>query len=600
MKSAYVKQLSSPGLAMFMVWLALILCMAVWGPSARAISRVAILDSRLGSLLAADQRVDEDEAWRERPLLWQNLLRGLFDHVDVVSGERLEGDALQGYDLLVVPDTSLLTPQQKEVVLGFLRRGNSVILTARSGAESTSERDPDSLARALSLTYHPVEPSGASSSISWWVVMDQPSYLSAGIPVLQHLAVEAPLPVAASGSARSLAFWMETGESDEDFGSGAARSAIRYGRFGEGRFLWLGFTIDGVGGDLATSHAFHQLLSNATSWFRGQAVVEMGNWPHPHQAAVIFSMDTETAFGNLYEVNALENLDYITYFLLTDAAGLYTHLLREIASRRREGTATAELAVHGDNHDVFRGESRSVQTARLRRTRHYIEEETGMRPVGFRPPEEAYDYATLQSLVDTGFTYIFADDNPIRNTPRVIEVENQRLVQFPMLNLDDIKTIVLNDWPEPEEVLDVYLRDMGQIFSREGLYMANLHTHVLAGPNYIGVLRDLVDYTVAQGVWQTNCRQMVDWWLRRGAVDLGVRETRDGTLRFRVVNDGIEMIENLSLSLWLPEDARQVRLEVMPAQRRIVDYRQDGNRIIYSVPVLMAGDGQEYRLTWQR
>lgn len=600
---------------------ALLACLLAGAAPAPAnpVQRVAVLDSRLDHRLGAD---GERERQEQRPLLWLGLLRGLRLDADILSDERLEKDALQGYDLLVLPDARVLTARQTEIIVAFLRRGNALILTGRSGAEILAETggaQRESLAQVLGLAYHHGAAAPARESSSWWVIMDQPHPLSAGIPVMQHLAVEATVPALLHATQESLAFWMETGASDETYDSAAARSAMRAGTLGDGHYLWLGFAVDQLGGDLESSEAFHRLLNNALRWFGDEVTLTLDPWPHPHRAAISFSMDTETAFGNIQYVHSVENLRAITYFLLTDASGLHVQTLQSIVHGGADGRAIGEIAVHGDSHANFKGQPRAMQSERLKHTHRYLRETIGVRPLGmhplyeahdhqtaafhrpagFRPPEEAYDYHTLQALVDAGYLYLFADDNPVRNTPKVLHVDNQRLIQFPMLNKDDIKLIVMTGLPTPEKALDSYIQDMSQIFRREGLYMANLHSHVLGSPDYIGVLRDVVAYAVAQGAWQATCLDVARWWLRREAVGLHIIESRSDLLRFQVANRGTETVENLSLSLWLPGKARTPRLDLLPAQRRILDYRQDGARLRFTIPVLMPDDIQEYRLTWQ-
>jgi len=579
-------------------FLSVVLFSVIGSSHVPAFDRIAVLDSRMDHKIYADQ---DEEIREERPLLWRNLLQGYFERVQVISDEDLEEPGLREYGLLILPEVRVLTPLQQEAVMDFLNRGNALILTGRGGVESTDPRLERALADELGLDYRPVEHPGGGEITSWWVVTDEPAYLTADIPVLQHLAVEQKHPVTlAAASGEALAFWMSAGaDTEETFDEAAHRSALSYGRLGAGKFLWLSFPIESVGGDLETSQNFHRLLSNAFAWFRDRAVVEIESWPYPYRQAAVFSMDTETAFGNIRDVYRLENLTAMTYFLLTDPLDLYVDILRRIAGEPSSELASGEMAVHGDDHDVFRGQSREEQTARLRRTVDYIQEKIGIRPFGFRPPEEAYDYTTLNSLLDTGFEYIFADDNPIRNTPRIISIADQRLVQLPRLNKDDIEIIVKRDMLPPDEALDAYIEDVDQIFRREGVYLANLHTHVLASSDYIGVLENVLDYVLARDPWYVNCLELVRWWLRRDAVELEVLRTSPGDFRFRIVNKGDEKIEDLGFSLWLPGDGERVRLEIFPGDERVLDYqRPSAARLRFSLPELRPNDEREYRVRW--
>lgn len=534
-------------------------------------------------------------AGREQAIHWQNFFRAHNTTLELIAPADLERHLVSSHQLLVIDDVVALTNAQQQAVVDFIRRGNIVILTMEAGAVPAAAGQR-SLTDQLGLKLKKI-PDEASSS--WWIVMDRPCPLSAGIPRMQRISVQAARPIAAEVSGFPVAFWLPGGAGKPDYEALAANAGIVTGSLGEGRFLWLGFSPNDVGGDLESNDAFHRLMANALDYLQGRPTIEVATWPHPHTTTAIFSMDVEERFGNIRRVHELEEMQSITYFILSRAAGLHESLLQEMALSSAGTVSGREIAVHGDNHDVFRGQPAEKQRERLARARDYVTTVTGEAPIGFRPPEEAYDFYTLQSLVKNGFRYIVGNHTPDRAEPRFLQVGEDRLVQLAMLNRDDVNLVVQAAHPSPDEVLDGYLHDMETIFRREGLYILNFHSQILATADYVPILRDLLAFASTQGAWVANCREIYSWWLQREKIHLEVIEQAAGGLHFRVANTGAEAVEDVAVHLWLPAGAGVVRIESPPGGRRVLDFQSDPARVRIRVPLLLPGDAREYLLQWR-
>jgi len=180
---------------------------------------------------------------------------------------------------------------------------------------------------------------------------------------------------------------------------------------------------------------------------------------------------------------------------------------------------------------------------RLRGLKEIFRNEIGVDVVGFRPPEEAYDYFTIQALAAAGYDYMFADDRSDRGEPKIVRVfpqsaergrtgrnrentDHVELVQFPMLNLDDIKLIMIPGKTDVREIFENYTKDIELIVSREGLYMANLHTHVLANPNNLPVLRSVVQYLDGMNIWIPKVVDAANWWKLKSGVSVSLSDIR--------------------------------------------------------------------------
>lgn len=530
--------------------------------------------------------VDTGESARH----WERHLRSLGEPAAIIPPGALE-NGLADYRRLVIPGPAPLTARATGSVARFVHEGGRLLLCA--GAGEQAEGGGRSLAGTLGLRYQALP----AAEGSWQVVLRTPGFLAAGLPRLQHLAVEA-------GQARFLdraandGFWRNrAGEKHLSEWTGMA--ALARGDHGRGRFAWLGFPLEAVGGDLENREALVRLTGNILAWLDRRPVLEKNPWPGHHQGAVTFSMDTETSFTNVANVLAADMLPAYTFFVLTDPAALFPEMIRQAARDPRAEIAAAEIAVHGDSHDVFRGQPLAEQRRRLEATRDRLREMTGITVVGFRPPEELYDHFTLEALLAAGYRYLFADDRADRAEPRLLQLPGGRLVQFPMLNDDDIKLIMLPGRTDTGEIKAHYRRDMDAILDHEGLYMANFHTHVLATRHNIPVLEDAAAHALEKRAWVTTCLEAARWWRRRGQVAVSLRGRAAGGAIIALANDGDEALENLSLSLWLPEAPATARAEAIASGRTVFNQRLEGDRFRFFIPRLEPAGQVEYLVTWQ-
>lgn len=525
--------------------------------------------------------------------LWQTYLRAFVHQVDLIGRQSLRPGNLDDYQLLVLPRIDTFSETQTEALLEFLLQGGSLILIGRTGERTEDHRAP-SLAHALGLSFESMLSPEAFGMQGWSLTLGPASPLTAGLPKMKTFSGATMEPVAASGSVFPVASWNDGRvASDPD---NLKHLAIAWGHHGPGRFLWIGFDLYGVGGDLDSSEAFHHLVYNTLSWFHNLPTFSLAPWPYPYTRAMLFSMDVEDQFGNIRRVEALENLPPFTYFILTESADLYSDVMEEIGLAPM---TSKEIAIHGTNHDVFQGQAFELQASRLQRASDYVEFIADYPAKGFRPPEEAYDFYTLQALVDAGYEYFLANPAPDRAQPQIITHDGQELVQLSMLNNDDVKMIAMVDYPPPEEVLDRYIADLKPVFDREGLYVVNLHSQYLATPKYVQVLGDFITHAHTWNPWVPNCWELVLWWRGREPLRIEAVSRTTDQLVFRLTNPGNQAIENIGVDIWLPWHTGPARIESPPGGRRILEYNREGERIHLRVPLLMPHDSLTYQILWQ-
>lgn len=548
----------------------------------------------------ADEHFDDYTFRQEQVQHWEQRLATYGIARDRVSTRQLLA-GLADYHLLVLPHVVALTRSEREAILDYTKRGNGIILLGETGRFFYGD-DRTTLTRELGLEFKDL---GPYRKTSWISVLNGPSYLAAGLPRMQNMSIIVDQPIALSKAPEPIAFWLDQSISSPDYAVHAQNISIAAGRYGLGQFVWIGFPINRVGGDINSSQAFHDLFQNIYSYFKSQAYAEIAPWPFPFTCGLVLSMDVEQHFGNILAINSIPNLPPITYFVLTNNAELYADALSEII---RAPGSTAELSVHGDNHDVFRGQRPEKQLQRFLHTSKVVERIAGRPPPGFRPPEELYDFQTIQAMLKAGFTYILADSSPDRAEPRIVSnraepmlvnLSDDDFIQFTMFNKDDIKMVVTKDWPDPESVYQEYLLDVENILTRESLHITNIHSHILATPEYIGVFERYIEHVRNNyNVWFANCEMIANWWRKRDKVELIISSIDDDHLSFRLENQGADRIEDLAVDVWLPREVSNLAIASAPRGMPLPEYRLEGKRLRLRVPILKADELRAYDITW--
>lgn len=462
--------------------------------------------------------------------------------------------------------------------------------------------DRTTLTRELGLEFRNSDP---FPKTSWISMLNGPSYLAAGLPRMQNMSIIVDQPIALSKAPEAVAFWLDRSITNPDFSEHSKNISIASGRYGAGRFVWIGFPVDRVGGDINSSQAFHELIQNVFNYFKAQAHPEVAPWPFPFTSGIVLSMDVEQHFGNIRAIDSIPNLPPITYFVLTNQAELYARVLSDII---RAPGSTAELSLHGDNHDVFRGQPPEVQLRRMEHASRVIQRIGGKPPPGFRPPQELYDFYTIQAMLKAGYTYILADSSPDRAEPRIasnraepmlVNLRDDEFIQFTMFNKDDIKMVVNKDWPDPESVYQEYIQDVDNILSRESLHITNIHSHILATPEYVAVFERFIEHVRNNyNVWFANCEMIAAWWRKRTMVEVIVESSDRSHIQFRLENQGASEIEDLSIDIWLPEEVNNLSVLSAPRGQQITDYILEGRRVRMHVPSLKADELRGYQITW--
>jgi peptidoglycan/xylan/chitin deacetylase (PgdA/CDA1 family) len=302
-------------------------------------------------------------------------------------------------------------------------------------------------------------------------------------------------------------------------------------------------------------------LGDALRWCSGVAGADLAPWPEGAEAAVLLAEDTEDRFENA--ASFLEALDRRglpgTFLCVSDLARHHPQLMRRIAERHEVGS-------HGDDHRELEGLPLEEQKRHVTASARVLSDLTGRPVLGFRPPGEGFDQATLEALAGAGYRYLLAGGHA-RALPEVLAVEAPGRGSIPIVRIGrtapDDYDVVITRKVSPEGAVLELERGLERVRVFEGVDLVSVHTQILGRPETIGALELFLDGLRHQRVWVTTGGNLAAWWLQRSACETTIELAEDGAFHLRVANTGEEELSKLLVRFCLPANPARVTYRLL-------------------------------------
>ena len=241
--------------------------------------KAAILYSRY-----TENMLPEGNTWlAENVSAWESYIRSIRMPYDLLSDLELENGELDDYGLLILPGVKSLSDRQIMQVKKYLEEGGSVLATGGTctfsdegkwrgweffsevfGLKFTKEIKPFEKYKHHTLRGNlPVTagiPAGYELTIATW---DLPIYAEILDPRTTQVS-------------SWYDFRKEEGLVREEIKKSAG---IAYGKYGKGKYFWMGFEINSVIGNSSDYIYFDKLLNNGINWLTGLPTASVKEWP---------------------------------------------------------------------------------------------------------------------------------------------------------------------------------------------------------------------------------------------------------------------------------------------------------------------------------
>ena len=328
---------------------------------------------------------------------------------------------------------------------------------------------------------------------------------------------------------------------------------------GRGRVAWIGGPPDLDAADEEGRRLAAALLDGLLAFAGGAPLAGVERWPGGKRAAVLIEIDAEAEFGNVRlfdEILFARSLPG-SFFCVSDLAKADPGLVRSLAGRHAIGS-------HSDDHGVFAGQPARRQRERLERTRRDLADLAGRDPLGLRPPEEAYDEATLEGMRATGFRYLLGKLDDPGVLPRAVRSasgpEAPALYVVPRAVRDDFEHVVRMGRSN-EEIVPAMLEDLELVRRTGGVGLFSFHTHLLGRPDRIDALARFLDAIPIDDLHVVDSDRLISWWEAREGVDATLAVAGGAAYELRLRNRGPGPVEGAALLLQLPGNPAGIVLD---------------------------------------
>lgn len=300
---------------------------------------------------------------------------------------------------------------------------------------------------------------------------------------------------------------------------GTIEARMHAASLGTSRIVWTDFPLaELVYTNGPVRESMDSLSAAHLRFLTRQRVETITTWPASYRYAAFIEQDTEEGFQNSNRVsNFFEANGYpVTWFALSNLGQKY----RDVSNRLAR---SGELSCHGDNHDIFPRYTLEQQTQRIARCIKVFENVTGERPLGFRPPTEAFNQHTLSAALNAGINHIYAENTNDAMVPhlKISKTDGRSLVSLPRVITDDYYLWSQLDL-DPIQSLSRMHDELAWVRTGGVTFGFSFHTQYMADEGNFSVVKNLA-HAVGKDdeAWMTTAGEIARWWRLRRELQLG-------------------------------------------------------------------------------
>ncbi len=478
---------------------------------------------------------------------WESLLQEVGARVTRISNAD-EIDAL-GSELIVLASAVCLDAAERESIRTHIERGGQLLATWAIGA-----RDGDCKWDGYDFLQEITDASAVSPLDGRpFSYLTTPAGLpiSTGLPPGQRVELSTEAWIALNTEEPGI-FWSDWSLNPLAGPRGGAMvAAITRKTVYGGRVAWFGYQL-GVGAYELDRRIVERMAANALLWASGHVLVDVSPWPAGYRSALAVTQDVEHSHRNSRRLaRRMQQLDVpVTFFAVSQ-------LVREEAVLAEQLRSAGEIGSHSADHRQVGGWPLSKQLASLNRTFADISAWSGEAPLGFRPPREEFDSATLEAWRRVGGLYVAATNSARSAAPELLRVKSGPVVVLPRVVDDDYAVMVIRGERSADSLAAALHGGLEKMRSLGGLDLLTVHTQLIDSERRIAAIAVVARSAVEAGdVWIATGAEIAKWWASRSELELEVECRDDGSALLTVTNGGEVPVSSAWLRVHLPEEPR--------------------------------------------
>jgi len=410
--------------------------------------------------------------------LKEKLQKNGFD-AKIISEEELP--FLNKNDILFAPDTYALSNFAKKNIKNFLKKGGTLIFNFRFGYFDENRRFLQaSLIEEITKLKKSVDSIPKDKAVFFITKRISPINGSS-IPFRQDLVVYDALPIFHSNSVPDIVLtnWSITSTPmiNNKYLSIYDDGIAWHGFYGKGKWFYFSFPTY-VFLDMKKKE-FKKIFTNIVKFSNN--LIYISSYPFLDKKSALFiSEDTEYKYpyGYNFATLAKQHNINVTLFAVAKLANQYRNITKKIASY-----PNCEIGSHSYSHIRIMGAPLDVQKREIIYSKELLEEITGKKVYGFRPPREEIDDTMEKLMKQAGYIYVMEKSKPFLLPMK----RKYGIITIPRLGTDDYTYLIDTDFNK-SQILKHIILETKFLTALDGVYTLSVHTHLLSYKSNITVL----------------------------------------------------------------------------------------------------------------
>ncbi len=575
-------------------------------PDSRVLKNVLLGREPNVAILYSDytqNMLPENSTWlQENITTWKRFLGYGDNKFEIITDEEIERGKLFEYELLILPGTISLSDREIIQIKKYLDKGGSIFAT--SGTASYSDdgkwRGWRFFSEVFGVKFSREIGDGDLTKIHT---------LRGGIPITANVPTGYPLHIATWDNpiavevldprTEQISFWYNYRLEEGLVREGIKKTAgMVYGKYGFGRFVWMGFDINSVIGVQADYIYFDRMFRNCISWLQKEPIAFIKDWPSGFRAAAVLMptfTDEVQNVRNLLPILTNENIE-ATFFVEANFAQSNNELIQYLAEFGEVAAMVDIGYLASVNDTINKLYDYDVQLTNLINAKKTIEKITRKTLSGFVPYYGLFDKNTVMAIVNAGYDYLLTDSLTDRSVPRIVIKGDKRISSITKTARDDYEVIRNFGLHQPEFQFYTYQEDIDRIMFEGGLYVYKMHTNYQCKLENIEVVKDVIEELKKKKFWITTNEKIYKWYKAKDYLE--IRSEKRGNTRVAVTisNPSDELVSNIVIYVDLNNKADNISIETEVIGKKNATYsHQRGLEILHLyVDDLEAGESRTF------
>jgi len=575
-------------------------------PDGRVIKNVLLGREPNVAILYSDytqNMLPENSTWlQENITTWERFLGYGDNKFEIISDEEIEKGKHFEYELLILPGAISLSDREIIQIKKYLDNGGSIYAT--SGTASYSDagkwRGWDFFSEVFGVKF--------SREIGD-TDLTKIHTLRGGIPITANVPSGYPLHIATWDNpiavevldprTEQISFWY-----NYRLEQGLVREGIKetagmvYGKYGFGRFVWMGFDINSVIGVQEDYIFFDRLFRNCIRWLQKEPIAFIKDWPSGFRAAAVimptFSDEVQNV-RNLLPVLTNENLE--ATFFVDPGFVQSNHKLIQYLAKFGEVAAMVDIGYLASVNDTINKlYDYQLQLDNLLKTKKTIERVTRKTVSGFVPYYGLFDKNTVMAIGKAGYDYLLTDSLTDRSVPRIVIKGDKRISSITKTARDDYEVIRNFGLHQPEFQFYTYQEDIDRVLFEGGLYIYKMHTDYQCKLENIEVVKDVIAELKKKKFWITTAEKIYKWYKAKDYLEIRSEKRGKSRVAVTISNPSDELLTNIVIYVDLNNKADHISIETEIIGKKTATYsHQRGLEILHLyVDDLEAGESRTF------